>query len=245
MTREANDDHAWELRPATDIHLPVGERLRSLSRERGLLDTMTGLAWWNTVRVYMRTYHRLRIEGAEQLPKAPPFVLVANHSSHLDAMALASVLPRRLRSCVYPVAAGDHFFRSLGTASFAAFALNALPIPRHKTARYALQQLRNRLTQEPCGLILFPEGTRSRTGEIAPFKPGLGMIVAGTEVPVIPCHLEGAFAALPPDRKLPRPGRISLRIDRPLTFEGTRNNRQGWNDVTKSAEAAVRKAAKR
>ena len=55
-------------------------------------------------------------------------------------------------------------------------------------------------------LILFPEGTRSRTGEMGPFKPGIGALVAGTAAPVVPCYLSGAFAAWPPTSRLPRPG---------------------------------------
>ena len=54
--------------------------------------------------------------------------------------------------------------------------------------------------EQACGYILFPEGTRSRDGVIKEFKCGLGMLVAGTDVPVIPCYLQGTFKALSADR---------------------------------------------
>ncbi len=233
----------WQLKPATDLDLPVGERLRSLSRERGLLDTAIGFVWWGAMRIYLRSYHRLRIYGKAQLPMAAPFVVVANHSSHLDAMTLACVLPRRLRHCIYPIAAGDHFFQSPATATFAAFVLNALPMWRRNTGRYALQQLRQRLVQEPCAYILFPEGTRSRNGELGRFKPVLGMLVAGTEVKVVPCYLQGAHAALPHDKKFPRPKKVQLYVGEPLSFTEVANDREGWSQVAQATEAAVRKLA--
>jgi len=238
-TDAGSSDSDWELTPASDLNLPVGERLRSLSRERGLLDTSVGFLWWSFVRTYMTLYHRLRIVGRERLPLRAPFLLVANHASHLDVMVLASALPRRLRHCVYPIAAGDTFFESPMAASFAAFVLNALPMWRRRAGAHALNQLRERLVGEPCGYILFPEGTRSRTGEMGSFKSGLGMLVAGTGVPVIPCQIEGAFRALSPDRKLPRPRQLYLRIGTPLVFAETRNDRDGWRQIAQDTEAAV------
>lgn len=229
----------WELAPATDLDLPVGERLRSLSRERGLLDTAIGFLWWGSVRAYMRLYHRLEISGRKWLPVRAPFLMVANHASHLDVMVLGSVMRRRLRHCVYPIAAGDTFFESPVAASFAAFVLNALPMWRQRAGAHALSRLRERLVGEPCGYILFPEGTRSRTGEMASFKSGLGMLVAGTDVPVIPCHIEGAFRALSPDRRLPRPQKLHLRIGTPLVFAGIKNDGSGWRQIARDTEVAV------
>lgn len=237
VDEDASSD--WELTPASDLNLPVGERVRSLSRERGLLDTTVGFLWWGFVRTYMKLYHRIQIVGREQLPVKAPFLLVANHSSHLDVMALASAMPQRLRHCVYPIAAGDTFFESPMAASFAAFVLNALPMWRRRAGAHALTQLRGRLVGEPCGYILFPEGTRSRTGEMASFKSGLGMLVAGTDVPVIPCHIRGAFQALSPDRKVPRPRKLYLRIGTPLVFADAKNDRDGWSQIARATQAAV------
>lgn len=237
------NDGPWELRPASDLELSTGDRVRSLSRERGLADTLLGHTWWGGVGLYMRLYHRLTVHGREHLPRNAPFVLAANHASHLDAMTLGSVVPRRLRHCVYPIAAGDHFFESPWTAGFSAFVLNALPMWRRCAGRHALQQLRERLTGEPCGYLLFPEGTRSRSGEMARFKSGLGMLVAGADVPVVPCHLAGAHAALPPDRRLPRPRRVVVRVGEPLRFAGLSNDRDGWQEVASTTEAAVRALA--
>ena len=73
-----------------------------------------------------------------------------------------------------------------------------------------------------------------------PFKHGVGMLVAETNVPVVPCGLIGTFEALPPNRKIPKPARIELIIGEPLNFAATPNNREGWSQIARSTESAVR-----
>ena len=167
--------------------------------------------------------------------------MIANHTSHLDALLLAAALPCRLCDCVFPVAAGDVFFNTPAISLFSATLLNALPMWRKNCGPHALAELKKRLIEEPCGLILFPEGTRSRDGTLGPFKPGLGMLTAGTAVPVIPCHLSGAFQAFPPAARLPRPRKIRLRIGQPLVFDSVPNRRAGWEEIATRAQEAVRR----
>ena len=129
-------------------------------------------------------------------------------------------------------------------AAFAAGIMNALPLWRKKCGPHALQQLRQRLVEEPCAYILFPEGARSRDGAMLPFKPGLGMIVAGTAVPVIPCYLEGTLAALHPENRWPRFGqRITLRVGAPLVFSDLGNDRKGWEEIARTTRLAVEQLA--
>src|SRR6266700_2212740 len=102
----------WELQPARDHGLPLRERARSLQRESGLVSTGMHLACWTAIRAYLAFWHRLTIRGQENLPAQPPYILVANHTSHLDALVLAAPLPWRLRDRVFPIAAGDVFFET-------------------------------------------------------------------------------------------------------------------------------------
>ncbi len=228
----------WQLRPARDHGLPVGERLRSMGRERGLGGLLMAETWCAAIRAYLRLAHRLVVTGKQHLPP-PPFVIVGNHSSHLDALAIAAALPRRLGRRAYALAAGDTFFTSLPAAAFAAYAVNALPVWRKRTTARDLEGMRARLTQDAAILILFPEGTRTRTGAMARFQPGVGALVAGTPIPVIPCHLAGAFACWPPGQRLPRPGPLRLTIGAPLHFEMTATTRAGMTEVARTCEEAV------
>jgi 1-acyl-sn-glycerol-3-phosphate acyltransferase len=124
-------------------------------------------------------------------------------------------------------------------AAFAAGLMNALPMWRKNCGRHAIDALRQRLIDEPCAYILFPEGTRSRTGQMGPFKHGVGMLVAGTSVPVVPCHLQGTFEAMPPGKAWPRPRRVRLRIGQPLTFAQAAQDRTGWQSIAEQLKAAV------
>ena len=233
----------WNYEPARDLDLPPVEWAKSLRRESGLISTAGHLAWQLTTKAFFATYHRLTVSAAAPIPREPPFVMIANHTSHLDALALASVLPWSLCDRVFPVAAGDVFFSTSATSLFSATLLNALPMWRKNCGSHALKDLRKRLVEEPCGLILFPEGTRSRDGSLQAFKVGLGMLIAGTKVPVIPCHLAGAFEAFPPETRCPRPRKIRLKIGAPLVFDSVTNGRDGWEQVTNQTHAAVRQLA--
>lgn len=236
----------WDLRPARDHGLTPGQRFRSFQRESGLIQTAFHQAWWRLVHGYLSVGHRLKVIGRERIPAEPPFILLANHSSHLDALVLAAPLPWRQRDHIFPIAAGDVFFETPALAAFAAGMLNALPMWRKKCGPHAMKELRQRLLEEPCAYILFPEGARSRDGKMLPFKPGLGMLVAGTPVPVVPCHLAGTFEALQPETSWPRWGqRITLRIGSPLVFSSVDNKREGWEEIARTTREAVEQLAER
>ena len=122
----------WTLRPARDHGLPPEDRLRSHGRERGLGSLALSAGWRALVACYLRAAHRLEVTGRENLPQ-PPFVMVANHASHLDALTLAAALPWSAARNAFALAAGDTFFTSTPAAAFAAYAVNALPVWRSRT----------------------------------------------------------------------------------------------------------------
>jgi 1-acyl-sn-glycerol-3-phosphate acyltransferase len=230
----------FRLRPARDLGLSQAERLRSHGRESGLGGRLVQAAWRGAVGAWLAVAHRLAVTGAENLPAEPPFVLVANHCSHLDTLVLGSVLRGRPARQAHALAAGDVFFGSTAVALFAAYTVNALPVWRRRTSAGDISALRTRLVEDELVFILFPEGTRSRDGTMAPFQPGIGMIVGGLGVPVVPCRLEGCHAAWPAGRRLPRPGRVRLTIGAPLRFDTVPQGREGWRRIAAECEAAVR-----
>lgn len=229
----------FKLRPARDHGLDTADRLKSLSRERGLGSVLLGSAWRALVRGYLAAFHRLEVTGREHLPPAP-FVLVGNHASHLDALTLSAVLRGDAARRAHALAAGDTFFTSALTSAFAAYAVNALPVWRKRTRANEIATLRERLVEDRLVYILFPEGTRCRDGVMGAFQPGIGALVAGSEVPVVPCYLEGAFAAWPPTRRFPKPGKLRLAIGAPIACGDLPSGRAGWEETARRCEAAVR-----
>jgi 1-acyl-sn-glycerol-3-phosphate acyltransferase len=234
-----HQQNTWTFEPAADHDLPPFAAFRSVRREPGFPTFAASALAGVCFRALFTVYHRLRVEGKENLPRKTPFVLISNHASHLDALILAASLPLAVRVHTYPVAAGDVFFETIASSVAAATLINALPLWRKKVTTHALDELRERLVRGNSGYILFPEGARSRDGQMLPFKAGLGMLIAGTDVPVVPCHLRGTFEALPPDRTLPRPRRIRVRVGPAMRFADVENEREGWMRIAEQTRRAV------
>lgn len=232
----------FEYQPAADVELGHAERLTDARREAGLCTATTHRLGRAAMRTYLRLSHRLTVEGREHLPADPPCVVVANHTSHLDAPALTAALPACWCARLYTLAAQDVFFVKPQQAALAALLLNALPVDRQRGRRHAIRNLRDKLTAGHA-FLLFPEGTRSRDGTLQPFLPGLGLLVAGGEVPVVPAYLAGAFTAWPAKRRLPRPGRLTVRFGPPLRFADLRPDREGCAAVARACREAVAQLA--
>ncbi|WP_052462319.1 lysophospholipid acyltransferase family protein [Nigerium massiliense] len=139
-----------------------------------------------------------------------PFIAIANHSSHLDTTLIFGALPRRLSKNLSAGAAADYFFtqkiKSFGTRLF----FNAYPIDRG--GMRAHRGMSGRLLEEGVPLLIYPEGTRSRTGAMAHFKPGVAALSIQHDVQVLPIALVGTYAAMPSTASVPVSGRPDVHI---------------------------------
>ena len=208
----------WKYEPAHDLDQSLIERLRGFPREPDMLVYGARLMTALLIRGWQRLYHRLSIHGRENLPAHGSFVLVANHASHLDTLCLLSALPLAKLHRAFPAAAQDYFFVSVPRLMLAAVVVNSLPFDRQTNPLHSLHLCRRLLDNPGNILLIFPEGTRSVTGEIAEFKPGVGLFLAETDIPAIPCYLEGAHKAWPKGAWFPRPRRVRLTIGTPRTY---------------------------
>lgn len=175
------------------------------------------------IRAALRLYLRFEIVGREHLPNDRGFVMISNHSSHLDTLCLLAALPLRRLHGAFPAAAADYFFQSWPRVWIAAVVVNALPFARQMRVRESLS-LCSQILETPGNiLIMFPEGTRSPNGQPQPFKPGVAALLAGRDVSVLPCFIEGAHRAWPKGKRLPRPRKVRLIVGQPRTYAaGTR-----------------------
>jgi 1-acyl-sn-glycerol-3-phosphate acyltransferase len=170
------------------------------------------------IRGWLRLYHRFSIIGRENFPPDQSFIVVANHSSHLDTLCLLSALPLGRLNRAFPAAARDYFFAGVPGVLAAVVVANALPFDRHTDIRASLDLCRELLDTPRTVLVLFPEGTRSATGEVGEFKAGIGLLAAGSRHPIVPCYLHGGYEAWPKGSWLPRPRRLHLIIGKPRTY---------------------------
>jgi 1-acyl-sn-glycerol-3-phosphate acyltransferase len=196
------------------LSLPAIERF---PRRRGLWVSLLRSGIQLMMRGTLRIFHRLEIDGQKNLPLDRSFIMVCNHSSHLDAVCLLASLPLTRVHRAFPVAAADYFFSTPLRSVLSVIAVNGLPIDRHHGGD-GLGMCREILSIPGHVLIVFPEGTRTCSGALGRFRSGVARLVAGTTTPVVPCHLSGAFEAWPKGRAVPRPLPLHLRIGHPRTF---------------------------
>ncbi len=166
-------------------------------------------------------FHR----GHENLRTNRSLVIVANHCSHLDTLCLLAALPLRKLHRAFPAAASDYFFQSVPRLWIAAVVVNALPFARQVHVRQSLSLCGELLGNSGTILIIFLEGTRSTTGEIREFKSGIGALVAGCDVAVVPCFIEGSFRAWPKGRRLPRPRKVRLIVGAPRNYRARKTDK--------------------
>ena len=219
----------------------IVERLGRVPRRRGAIRRALRFGVAIVLRLWLRAYHRFTIRGAENLPADGPFVLIANHASHLDTICLLAALPLRRLPNAYAAAAADYFFVSAPTCAAAVLLCNALPFQRGRSQlRQSLDLCRRLLTDGSDSiLILYPEGTRSADGSIGRFRPGIGALLAGTRILVVPCYLDGPARALGKGQGLPRPRRICLTIGPSRRYPAVPRDRASVAAIAQDLEQAV------
>jgi len=208
----------WEYHPPPDIDETMSEHLRNFPRQPYMLMYAIRSVVALLLRGWMRLYHRMRIDGRENLPTTGSFVLVCNHTSHLDTLCMLCSVPLKRIHRTFPAAAADYFFSSLPRSAVSAILINALPFDRKIKGAESLTVCGELLRNEGNVLIIFPEGTRTTSGEMGRFRSGIGRLVVGTDLPVVPCHLDGGLKAWPKGKGFPRPHKLQLRIGAPMTF---------------------------
>lgn len=160
-----------------------------------------------------RVFYDLKVRGGEHLPKSGGVLVVSNHQSYLDPVIIAVKMNRP-----FAYLADANLFK------FPPFAwlirsLNAFPVRQGKGDVSAMKEV-IRLLNEGWVLNVFPEGTRTETGELEPVQPGVALMIRRTNVPVVPAVIHGAFAAWPRTNLLPRPGKVRILYGPPIQTAG-------------------------
>ncbi len=167
-----------------------------------------------------------RAEGREYLPREGAFILAPNHISNLDPPLVGCYAPRRL-----------HFFAKkelfdVPVLGWLIRNVNSHPVRRggfdRKAIRTAAEVLR-----AGSGLVIFPEGTRGRDGEFREPKAGISMIARATEVPIVPCYIQGSDRFR---RCFLRRERLRIAYGPPIPVDWIRsqeNSKLGWKEIAR------------
>lgn len=229
----------WMYNTAQDLDQRIVKRLRRFPREPDMLSYGIRSMAVLGIRAWLRLYHGMEVLGREYLQGEGSFVMIANHTSHLDTLVMLSVIPFQRLHRTFPAAAMDYFFTSVPRSLAAAVLINALPFDRQAHPEQSLNLCKALLAHSGNTLIIFPEGTRSTTGVLGRFKRGVGLLLAGMDVPVLPCHIAGAFEAWPKSRTLPRPSRIRLSIGAPRNYSSLRPGKKTALQICEELRDAV------
>jgi 1-acyl-sn-glycerol-3-phosphate acyltransferase len=152
------------------------------------------------------------------------FIIVANHNSHLDTMALMAAIPARIIHNVKPVAAADYFGRTRLQGKLSNFFINTLLIQRKKgdDAKQDPIQVMLDALDKGYSLIIFPEGTRGEPEKMQPFKKGIGLLLKERpHIKYIPAFMKGMGKTMPKGNPLIVPYNSSLKFGQPALAQSS------------------------
>jgi 1-acyl-sn-glycerol-3-phosphate acyltransferase len=229
----------WEYHPPPDIDETMSEHLRNFPRQPYMLMYAIRSVVAMMLRGWMRVYHRMRIVGRENLPSSGSFVMVCNHTSHLDTLCMLCSVPLRQIHRTFPAAAADYFFSSLPRSFVSAILINALPFDRKINGAESLTVFSELLQNDGNVLIIFPEGTRTTSGEMGRFRSGIGRLLVGTDLAVVPCYLDGGTRAWPKGKSIPRPRKLRLTIGAAKSFGHLDKSTESVKSICEDLQEAV------
>lgn len=193
-------------------------------------------------------YCPLKVTGRENIPESS-FIFCSNHNSHMDSgiLMVASGLPFRKFAMI---AAKDYFFDSK-KRNYLGLLMNLIPIERDADRKSMIAYLaacRDFTKNGNRNLIVYPEGTRSKTGKIQQFKKGPAMISAELNLPIVPAFIKGSFSAWPKGKIFMKPSKLSIQIGKPIypekylcSDDSDANNFQAYKKITEELERSVHK----
>jgi 1-acyl-sn-glycerol-3-phosphate acyltransferase len=179
-------------------------------------DTMERSFLWKSLQIVARflttMLFDLQVYGVENVPQTGGVLLVANHGSYLDPVLVAVRLRRPVSFLAKSELFENRWFGWLIRA------LHAFPVRQGQGDLAAVRETIRRL-EEGYALNIYPEGTRTEDGQIAPLQRGVALVLRKTNVPIIPVAIDGSFEAWPSKNKIFRPGTIRVLYGKPMHFK--------------------------
>ena len=192
-------------------------------------------------RNFLKIFIGLKYINRKTLKNKKQFILIANHNSHMDTMAIMSAIPSRYIHKVHPIAAVDFFGGSLLNKILMRYLVNATLIKRDRndTENDPIDAM-DKMIKKYRSLILYPEGSRGIPGIMTNFKKGLAYLIQrNPNIKVIPVYLNNIYKTLPKGRKLIIPYNCSIEFGEPIQFRSFE-----LDDILNDSEIALKKLIK-
>jgi long-chain acyl-CoA synthetase len=178
-------------------------------------------------RLFYTRALQTKVRGEAYIPQHTNFIVAANHSSHLD-MGVIKVALGDAGHELASLAAADYFFSNKWRRAYFKNLTNLVPMERSGSIRKSLG-IAEGVLRGGKSLVLFPEGTRSRTGVMADFLPSLGYLSLHADVGILPAYIEGAHAAMPVGATIPKKRDLGVSFGPFLTIDFLRRLAQGMS----------------
>jgi len=169
-----------------------------------------------TLKLFFKLYNSLQVEGVENLPPQP-FIIAPNHASYLDGFVLVSALPTSVAVNTYFLGE-EGYFRNPITSTFGKLA-HVVPIDLQKKVKESMERTAW-LLRTGKNVVIFPEGARTRDGNLLPFKKGFAILSQVLKVPVVPTAIIGTYASMSIRDRFPKPKKIKVIFGKPIYPEG-------------------------
>ena len=170
---------------------------------------------WRLARLGSKTYFRGRAYHAERVPTQGPIILAANHASYVDPLLIGAPLARD----IHYLARASLFRHPF--ANWLLRSVNTVPVERDSGGGAGLKAIFERL-RAGAGILLFPEGTRTRDGRLQPARSGIGLVVIKSACPVVPVRVFGSFEAYGRHMRFPLPKPVVVKFGLALDFVALR-----------------------
>ncbi len=185
---------------------------------------------WSRI-IFFSAGIKVNIQGLEHLDKNASYIFMSNHLSHLDVAAFMAKLPFKIR-----------FFAKKELLNIPIFG-QALYMSKHiiidrkntERAKESINKAKQKIKKYGFSVLVFPEGTRSKTGKMGEFKKGGFVLAIETGIPVVPIAVTGSFSLLPKHTLLIKSGTINIKVGNPIHVNSyTIESKQGLLDKVRS-----------
>ena len=194
-------------------------------------------------RNFLKIFIGLKYNNRNVLKKKKQFILIANHNSHMDTMAIMSSVPSRYIHRVHPIAAADFFGGSKLKEKLMRYMVNATLIPRKRAeSKQEVDpiQVMSNLIEKGRSIIVYPEGSRGVPGVMTDFKKGIGYLInKHPHIDVVPVYLDGIHKTLPKGKNLILPYNCKIIFGDTIQFDSFQ-----VDDIVKKSEFEFNKLIK-